>query len=315
MDIKNLGCINPYTGLLTSKKVTNVENRTELCKFMCNRTSIRVISREDLMAGMGKPLNLAEKTNVDKLRNSIDIAKGAKVTVEGGFVLTVGEEIVGISGGDLYNRKASEKAAEMASALIMLLRNAGGTANIVAFSTPEYQKWTENVSRVMSCFGIDVSKDFTVNGMKYSKNKEGWWESAANAEAQEAYERQMAANKTYEFADDLMKQRITHLSNYYLSTVPESVKEAWQEAMEESGVNPFSDGFSTLSQLVMEHDLMTGGDDKIFGNTVESSLSAVKNILDRNENPLGKVDEDKAESLQREKKFYATLLRKLEKIQ
>ena len=315
MDIKNLGCINPYTGLLTSKKVTNVENRAELGKFMCNRDSIRVISREDLMAGMGKPLNLAEKTNIDKLRNSIDIAQGAKVTVESGFVLTVGEEIVDISGGDLYNRKASEKAAEMASALIMLLRNAGGTANIVAFSTPEYQKWTENVSRVMSYFGIDVSKDFTVNGMKYSKNKEGWWESAANTAAQEAYEQQIAANKTYEFADDLMKQRITHLSNYYLSTVPESVKEAWQEAMEESGVNPFSDGFSTLSQLVMEHDLMTGGDDKIFGNTVESSLSAVKNILDRNENPLGKVNEDKAESLQREKKFYATLLRKLEKIQ
>lgn len=282
---------------------------------MCNRASIRVISREDLMAGMGKPLNLAEKTNIDKLSNSIDIAEGAKVTVEGGFVLTVGKEIVGISGGDLYNQKAHEKAAEMASALIMLLRNAGGTANIVAFSTPEYQKWTENVSRVMSYFGIDVSKDFTVNGMKYSKNKEGWWESAANTAAQEAYERQIAANKTYEFADDLMKQRITHLSNYYLSTVPESVKEAWQEAMEESGVNPFSDGFSTLSQLVMEHDLMTGGDDKIFGNTVESSLSAVKNILDRNENPLGKVDENKAESLQREKKFYSTLLRKLEKIQ
>ena len=43
MDIKNLGCINPYTGLLTSKKVTNVENRAELGKFMCNRSSIRVI--------------------------------------------------------------------------------------------------------------------------------------------------------------------------------------------------------------------------------------------------------------------------------
>ena len=38
MDIKNLGCINLYTGLLTSKKVTNV----------------------------------------DKLGNSIDIAKGQK---------------------------------------------------------------------------------------------------------------------------------------------------------------------------------------------------------------------------------------------
>lgn len=40
---------------------------------------------------------------VDKLRNSIAIAQGAKVTVEGGFVLTVGKETVDISGGDLYN--------------------------------------------------------------------------------------------------------------------------------------------------------------------------------------------------------------------
>ena len=85
-------------------------------------------------------------------------------------------------------------------------------------------------------------------------------------------------------------------------------------AMEESRVNPFSDGFSTLAQLVMEQDLVTGGDDNIFGNTVESSLSATKKILDRIENPLGKVDKNKAESLQREKKFYSTLLGKLEKI-
>lgn len=119
MDIKNLGCINPYTGLLTSKKVTNVENRRELCKFMCNLDLVRPVSLEDLMGGMGKPLNLAEKTSINKRNNSIDLAQGAKVTVEGGFVLTVGKEIVEISGGDLYNRKASEKAAEMASALII----------------------------------------------------------------------------------------------------------------------------------------------------------------------------------------------------
>lgn len=49
--------------------------------------------------------------------------------------------------------------------------------------------------------------------------------------------------------------------------------------MEESGVNPFSDGFSTLGQLVMEQDLMTGGDNNIFENTVESSLSAKETSL------------------------------------
>ena len=39
----------------------------------------------------------------------------------------------------------------------------------------------------MSYLGIDTSKDFTVNGMKYSKNKDGWYESEANSEAPVSY--------------------------------------------------------------------------------------------------------------------------------
>jgi len=38
----------------------------------------------------------------------------------------------------------------------------------------------------MSYLGIDISKDFTVNGMKYSKNKDGWYESEANRDVQAA---------------------------------------------------------------------------------------------------------------------------------
>lgn len=313
MDIKNAGYINPYTFQATSKRVTNVENRRELCEFMCNEVLFTPISLEDLMGGMGTPLNLAQRTGVNKLNNSVNLARGARITVDGGFILTVGEYNVEISGGDLYNQEARERAGEMAGALTKLLRNAGGTASTVAFSSSEYQKWTEDVSRVMRYFGIDTSKDFTVNGMKYSKNKKGYWESAARTAAQDAYERQIAANKTYEFADERMKKRIAHLSNYYLATVPESVKEAWQETLEETGVNPFPNGSSTLAQLAVEQDFMTGGNDNIFGNTVAGSINAVKRIIDRIENPLGKVTADRTEFLQQEKKFYSALLEKLEK--
>ncbi len=314
MDIKNAGYINPYTFQATSKRATNIENRREICEFMCNKALFTPISLEDLMGGMGVPLNLAERTSVNTLNNSINLAQGAKITVDGGFVLTIREYNVEISGGDLYNEEAHERAGEMASALTKLLRNAGGTASMIAFSSSEYQKWTENVSRVMRYFGIDASKDFTVNGMKYSKNKKGYWESAEKSAAQDAYERQMAANKTYEFADECMKKRIAHLSNYYLSTVPESVKEAWQETLEETGVNPFPDGSSTLSQLAVEYDFMTGGNDNIFGNTLTSSLNAIKRILDRIDNPLGKVDENRVAFLQREKNFYSTLQQKLQEL-
>lgn len=161
---------------------------------MRDETTFRAVSLEDLMGGMGKPLNLTNRTSVNLYSNSVNIAEGAKIIVSGGYVLTVKEYGVEISDGDPHDQTAKKEAAEMASALTKLLRNAGGTSNIVAFSDSEYQKWTEDVSKVMKYFGIDTLKSFTANGMKYTKNSKGYLESAANTAAQEAYERQIAAN-------------------------------------------------------------------------------------------------------------------------
>ena len=311
MDINSTCYINPYTFQATSKRITNIENRKEIAELMRDETNFRAVSLEDLMGGMGKPLNLANRTSVNLYSNSVNIAEGAKLIISGGYVLTVKEYGVEVSDGNLYDQAAKREAAEMASALTKLLRNAGGTANTVAFSDAEYQKWTEDVSKVMKYFGIDTSKSFTVNGMKYTKNSNGYYESTANTAAKEAYERHIAANRTYEFADERTRKKIAHLSDYYLSTVPESVKQAWQETLEETGINPFADGGNTLSQLAVEQDFITGGNDQIFGDTIESSIDAVKNILDRIENPLGKVTEERAEMLQQEKVFYSELLKKL----
>ena len=60
--------------------------------------------------------------------------------------------------------------------------------------------------------------------MKYSKYKDGWYESEAKSEAQTAYERLKASNRTYKFADEKTKKQIAYSSDYYLQTVPESVK-------------------------------------------------------------------------------------------
>lgn len=59
----------------------------------------------------------------------------------------------------------------MAGALASMLRNAGGTMTTVAHSKEEYAQYIEGITDVMSYLGIDTSKDFTVNGMKYSKIK------------------------------------------------------------------------------------------------------------------------------------------------
>ena len=69
------------------------------------------------------------------------------------------------------------------------------------------------------------------------------------------------------------KKQIAYISDYYLQTVPESVKAAWQETLEETGFNPFqTDIASTLTQLSVELDFLTGGDDNIFGEIKASHI-------------------------------------------
>ena len=119
-------------------------------------------------------------------------------------------------------------------------------------------------------------------------------------------------NRTYQFADEKTKKQIAYMSGYYLQTVPESVKAAWQETLEETGFNPFqTDVTSTLTQLSVEQDFLTGGDDNIFGETKESCLAAIDKVLERIENPLAAVTEERAAYLQQEKEFYTVLASKI----
>ena len=119
-------------------------------------------------------------------------------------------------------------------------------------------------------------------------------------------------NRTYQFADEKTKKQIAYMSGYYLQTVPQSVKAAWQETLEETGFNPFqTDVTSILTQLSVEQDFLTGGDDNIFGETKESCLAAIDKVLERIENPLAAVTEERAAYLQQEKEFYTVLASKI----
>ena len=102
------------------------------------------------------------------------------------------------------------------------------------------------------------------------------------------------------------------MSGYYLQTVPQSVKAAWQETLEETGFNPFqTDVTSILTQLSVEQDFLTGGNDNIFGETKESCLAAINKILERIENPLATMTEERTAYLQQEKEFYTVLASKI----
>lgn len=86
----------------------------------------------------------------------------------------------------------------------------------------------------------------------------------------------------------------------------------WQETLEETGINPFPEGYtSVLQQLSMEQDFVTGGNDNLFGDTMESSIEAINKILERIDNSIGKNGSDNNEYLNHEKEFYETLLSKI----
>lgn len=282
--------INPNNRALTSN-IKNTEIKDREAFKECMQKPLRPV--EDLVSVLKTPINLADATSVNRQVNSVTIAEGARIAVNDGYYLVVksgGVECLG-ENANPYDMEAYEKAQALAGAFSTLLRNAGGTLHTVAYGQEAYQKWTEQVSTVMQYLDIDITKDFTINGMKYSKNEKGDWESSSNSIAKAAYEQQKAANRTYEFADEKTRKQIAYMSDYYLSTVPEDVKDAWQATLEETGINPFPNGYaSTLAQLSVEQDFQTGGNYNIFGDTLESSIAAVQSILERIDNPLAETD-------------------------
>lgn len=302
--------VNPNSRTVTS----DIKNTAVYDKEVYRAMSSTLRPIEDMVNVLNTPLNLASKTSINKSTNSLNIALGTTIQVPGGFTLMVKENGVQVTGvTDWNNYKESQEAQDMGGALATLLRNAGGTWNDVGHTTADRIRWTEDVTKILNYLGIDTSKDFTVNGMKYSRDENGNFISQAKSDAMEAYEQQTSANRTYEFADEKTKKQIAYMSNYFLRTAPESVAKAWQETLEETGINPFPEGYgSILQQLATEQDFQTGGNDNLFGETVESSVEAVNAILERIENPIGKTESDDSEFLSNQKEFYTTLLEKIQ---
>ena len=173
--------INPNTrGLTSNYKNTAIKDKETYNEAMSQHLLNPV---EDLVQVLKTPIKLAKSSSLSRQNNSVNIAEGQRIRVNGGHVITATAHGVEVSGGDNpYDTQSYVKAQRMADALASMLRNAGGTMTTVAHSKEEYARYTEGITDVMSYLGIDTSKDFTVNGMKYSKNKDGWYESEANSD-------------------------------------------------------------------------------------------------------------------------------------
>ena len=316
--------INPNTRQLTSNRKNTVLKDPAASQFMWDK--LRPI--HDIAAALDIPLNLADETFIDKTNNALYIAEGSHFTFEGGFVYTVLEKGITCGygtqeewngevpfPGDAWNETLNRAAQAMAGAIVRLLRDATGTVDESMLGQKKHIQFHQDVCKVLEYFSLDSSRDFSINGVKYTRDEDGLFRSEISYAAQEAYEILRNNNRSYALCDESMKNRIHYMSDYYLSSAPEDVRQAWQETLEETGINPFQTGYvSTLQQLATEQDFATGGNDQIFGDSIESSLEAIDKILERIANPKHSEEEDYVSSMvppEQEIEFFTTLRSKL----
>ena len=219
-----------YINLNTRKLTSNLRNTAVNDKSGFQLMSHQLKEAEALKKVLEKPIKQASSTNFSRSANNINLADGTQINVAEGYVLTVKPEGIEISGGKPNNSKASE-TQNMADSLSALLRIASGTMHTAAFSASEYQKWTNNVSKVIGYLGADTSKAFSVNGVKFSRNESGCFEPETSTAAKTAYER-LKSDSVYHEIAEITRKRIEYLSNYYLGDVPEEVVSAWNQILE-----------------------------------------------------------------------------------
>lgn len=107
--------------------------------------------------------------------------------------------------------------------------------------------------------------------------------------------------------------------SHFAPNAPDEVKQAMAEAMEETGYS-MTGKMNYISQMLIKqvensHNGVKNPSD-IFGNTVESAISAAKELIDRIEHPLTPISqrgEGVEEYILQEKKFLETFISKLEK--
>ena len=89
--------INPNTRQLTS----NVKNTVIKDREAFNGSMQNLLNPvEDLVQVLKTPIKLAERSSLNRQRNSVDIASGSRIAVNDGYILTVKPQGVEVSGGN-----------------------------------------------------------------------------------------------------------------------------------------------------------------------------------------------------------------------
>lgn len=270
---------------------------------------------EDRWQTLSQRVPLASTSYVDKGSNSVNLANGATIKINDGRWLKLTPYGVKVlNDKNPYCSEAPLKAHSLAGALNFLIRNAAGICHQIGYSNEEIDQYHKNVAELLKFIGLDSNRNFCLNGMKYVRNSNGEFESQATINDRIAREKLEANNRSYRLADTTTRKEIYFKTGYYLKKAPQEMKDAWQETLDETGINPFQHGTqSTLTTLSVEQDIATRGNDDIFGTSVESCIEGIDKIIERTDNPTYRPSERDIEFFKEEKQFYTTLKNKLSK--
>ena len=113
--------INPNTrGLTSNYKNTAIKDKETYNEAMSQHLLNPV---EDLVQVLKTPIKLAKSSSLSRQNNSVNIAEGQRIRVNGGHVLTVTAHGVEVSGGDNpYDTQSYVKAQRMADALASMVQ-------------------------------------------------------------------------------------------------------------------------------------------------------------------------------------------------
>ncbi|MCL2051129.1 MAG: hypothetical protein FWG91_05310 [Lachnospiraceae bacterium] len=309
MDINNnVGiCINHNSMQLTSNPANRGTRDLSFFRPLIGWEKLENISSE--LQNHNAKLILGNHVPLNKSQNSITFGIGSTFSLSGGFTIKIGSEGFELIGDTKTNMAGRIQAEQYRDFLDKMIRYANGQINHFYLFPRDIEEATRDVLKKLSEFGIDTSKDFTINGTLFTVQN-GIVDKKSAFDAQAAFEMQIANNRTYTFADEKTKAWIHHLTEYYFRNAPEDVKKSFYDTMEKTGINPFPDGYSgAFKQLSVEQDFATFGNDDIIGSSVESAVIAVRNILERIANPIiTEKDPNNIEMLKKEETFYQALL-------
>ncbi|TCK98186.1 hypothetical protein EDC19_0604 [Natranaerovirga hydrolytica] len=295
-----------YMASLNAFITHDKENQTKEIHSLFYGQNVTPFDPYNDLVDWSTPLKDVGKTTIDRSNNELTLNTGANIDLKNGYNLLLGTHGFQLVGNIIESTTRSESAA-IGVALTNLIRIANGQLS-QKLPGVDLKDWSDNAIKGLKSIGIDPSKPFILNGTDFQL-KNGVLVTKESVDLKIAFEKQMVQNRSFSSSDKKSQELLDYYFSYYAYDAPDEVSKAWELTLRNTDINPFPPQTTNSAFQLSVEKHNTTGDGKLFGNSVASTIKAVEEILERNQNPIDSRDE---ELLEQEKIFYETFLGNLQ---